>query len=114
MWDFKYGKPLKIEDIIGDIRKQEQEYGLEYDIISILGGDLLCHPTRDAMLLAVNLKLSFRNKNFWLFTGANSLPVWAYDVFDVIKYGEYKEELSTNGGFPASSNQKVIRRGINY
>jgi anaerobic ribonucleoside-triphosphate reductase activating protein len=111
MQSFKYGNYLDIAKLIKDIQEQEQWI----DIISILGGDLLSQPKYEAMLLMVALKSHFKDKKFWLFTGSTEeeLPLWIKEVFDVIKVGRYNEKLRQEG-FPASSNQKLLKKGKDY
>ena len=52
-------------------------------------------------------------KEYWLFTRYEDLPCWVLEFFDVIKIGEYKQDLKVDG-FPASSNQKILKRGRDY
>ena len=83
-----------------------------FDIISVTGGDLLCQDKGDAFALSFLLRNQFPKKELWLFTGEDNfenIPLWAQIMFDVIKYGSYKEELKQEG-FPASSNQKIWRK----
>ena len=65
------------------------------------------------------LKEEFKTKEFWLFTGYNLEDLqkdefdWVFMFFDVIKVGPYVEELKQER-FPASSNQKVLKKGVDY
>lgn len=105
--DFNYGEYLDIAKLIEDIKSKEKWI----DIISFLGGDLLCHPKYEAMLLVIAIKSAFPDKKLWLFTGATEeeLPKWVKEIFDVIKVGKYIQKLHQDG-FPASSNQYLIRK----
>ena len=86
-----------------------------YDIISITGGDLLCQDNIEAFEFSRKLKHVFPEKELWLFTGAelDQVPDWAKQIYDWIKTGPYKKELAQDG-FPASSNQKLNRKGFDY
>ena len=93
------------------------EYILErkdlFEVVSLLGGEPLdCRefPLREWIGA---LKMYLTNKKFWLFTRYTELPEWVFKIFDVIKSGAYKEELKQEG-FPASSNQKILKKGIHY
>jgi anaerobic ribonucleoside-triphosphate reductase activating protein len=89
-----------------------------FDVVSISGGDLLCQNGYDAFEFVSALRKVFPDKDFWLFTGEDiveNIPQWAKDLFDVIKMGSYKQELKEpEGTFPASSNQRVLRKGTDY
>jgi anaerobic ribonucleoside-triphosphate reductase activating protein len=105
--DFNHGSPIVIKEIIDYLKERESLF----EVISIVGGDLLCQPAREARQFIDALKQAFPNKVLWLFTGAemkDMLP-WVYWKFDYIKYGPYKQELKQEG-FPASTNQKVWSR----
>ena len=87
-----------------------------FDIISISGGDLLCHPEEKALEFVNSLKSNFPEKDFWLFTGEDhieNVPQWAKETFSCIKIGHFDEKLK-QPGFPASSNQKLLKKGKDY
>ena len=109
--NFNYGSELNIEELI----KYLSERNSLFEIISITGGDLLCQNEKEAINFVFNLKSYFSYKEFWLFTGEEieNCPKWVLDSFDVIKTGVYKEELKQEG-FPASTNQKLLKKGTNY
>lgn len=111
LMDFNYGSPIDLAKLVADIDVKRDWI----DTIAILGGDLLCQDKFDAMRLVTVLKANFSDKKFWLFTGSEieDIPSWMKEIFDVIKTGKYVEELK-QVGFPASSNQKVLKRGIDY
>lgn len=111
MQDFNFGKALDLFDLMQDLTRNEKWF----DIISFLGGDLLCQDIEEAKKLVWALQLGFPQKRLWLFTGAEigDIDPTFKEAFDVIKTGVYVEELRQNG-FPASSNQRLLRKGIDY
>jgi anaerobic ribonucleoside-triphosphate reductase activating protein len=108
MQDYEFGEDFPIDEIIRDIRSKREWI----DWISFLGGEPLAQEGYQFMTTVVALKAKFPDKKFMLFTGKNKcdIPLWCYSMFDAIKYGPYVNALRT-GGFPASSNQQVIRKG---
>ena len=111
MQDFNYGNPLDTENLLKDIKNNSSWI----DIISFLGGDPLDQNSYDFMRLASVIKIGFPEKKLWLFTGnvEEQIPLWVKEMFDVIKVGPYIEELRQDG-FPASSNQKILKKGVDY
>lgn len=109
--DFNFGEELNTEELINYLDRRKNLFS----IISITGGDLYYQNEMEAMLLCSNLKLLFPEKEFWLFTGAElkSLPKWYFKVFNYIKTGVYNENKKQEG-FPASSNQKLNKKGKDY
>ncbi len=109
--DFNTGEKMSPEDIVDRLREREKLF----DIISIVGGDLMCQIEHEAFFLTSMLKTCFPRKELWLFTGKNEeeLYSWCKEYFDVIKVGKYIEELAQEG-FPATSNQRVLQKGIDY
>jgi len=105
--DFNFGSPLVWEEVEAHLKERESLF----EVISILGGDLMCQPLREAREFIDNIKTAFPNKELWLFTGSEltDLLPWVFWKFDVIKYGSYKQELKQEG-FPASTNQKLWYR----
>jgi len=83
--------------------------------IGILGGDILCQDRDEAESFIKTIREMDKHITLWLFTGKDSLEnhEWVYKYFDVIKYGKYDEKLKYDG-FPASTNQKIIRKNIDY
>jgi anaerobic ribonucleoside-triphosphate reductase activating protein len=111
MQSFNYGYPLEYGELWRNL-----DYNKEwFDIISILGGDLLCQDEVERNTLIYRLDNDFPDKKLWLFTGAelSEVPRWCLEIFDVIKTGTYKEELRTSEGL-ASSNQRYHRKGVDY
>jgi anaerobic ribonucleoside-triphosphate reductase activating protein len=109
--DFSFGEKLDKAQLL----KKMKEVRELFDIVSILGGDLLCQNEHEARQFVIWLKNSFPNKEFWLFTGADlrEVPDWAKEMFHVIKTGKYISELFQEG-FPASTNQKLLHKGDDY
>jgi organic radical activating enzyme len=106
--DPKGGKEITVEEIV----KHLDERKLLFDCISFTGGEPLQQGEKELYLLALDLKNKFPDKELWLFTGEpdfDEIPGWCKELFDVIKFGGYMESLKT-GEFPASSNQKVVKR----
>ena len=112
--DPSYGQKVDVS-ILSSVMLSRTEL---FEIISISGGDLLCSNGYDAFEFVSALRKVFPEKTFWLFTGEDvveNIPQWAKDIFDVIKMGSYKQELrEPEGTFPASSNQRVMRKGTDY
>lgn len=83
--------------------------GTPYEALVLCGGEPLNQP--DATLALLRLG-KYRGLKTYLYTGydegdiAPEIKQWA----DVIIAGQFVQELAT-GGFPASSNQTIIRRG---
>ena len=109
--DFNYGEELNTHKIINKLKKRKKFF----DTISIVGGDLLCQDFFESWNFIISLKSSFRNKEFWLFTGdeIHNVPKYAKEIFDYIKVGRYIEESKTKG-FPSSLNQKLLKKGVDY
>lgn len=86
-----------------------------FDAIAILGGEPLEQNCFAFGEFIGNLRLFLRDKEYWLFTGykKEELSDWLFENFDYIKIGEYREDLKQEG-FPASSNQKLLRKGVDY
>ena len=109
--DFEYGQEVDMSKFISKLKKRVKLY----DAISIMGGDLLHQNFFEARDFVMQLRMAFRNKEFWLFTGEkiHNVPKWAKEYFDYIKVGAYREDLKQEG-FPASSNQKLLKKGVDY
>jgi len=108
---YEVGEELNIEKLIDYLKEREELFS----IISITGGDLLCQDMIEAMYLSSTLKLCFPNKELWLFTGAelSECPDWTKILFTSIKTGLYIENEKQEG-FPASKNQKLNKKGVDY
>lgn len=111
MQDFNYGEKLFLNKIVKELEKNQDWF----DIVSILGGDLLCQPNREAESFIGVLKFFLPDKRLWLFTGKekDEIPEWCFEYFDVIKTGRYLKELPPKNGL-ASSNQKLLYKGKDY
>lgn len=109
---FDFGELLDLLQLIRKITDNDNII----ENIRIMGGDLLCSPGDEAKKLAWTLKLGYPQKKLWLFTGAdrNDIPQWCYEVFDVIKYGKYIEELRDETYELATTNQRYLRKDVDY
>lgn len=109
--DYDYGNPLNEIELYGVL---ESEYGW-FDIISVLGGDLLCQDEKEAQEFARTLRCVFPDEELWLFTGfeLDEVPGWAKQYFDVIKTGSYRQDLP-KGEILASNNQRFNYKGKDY
>ncbi len=111
--DFDYGEEIDIEKYIKKL-KERQKF---FSNISVMGGDLLCQNETEAILFSKALREAFPHTRLWLFTGEEeeNIPLWVKTYYDIIKVGEWKiEKKLPEGSFPASSNQKILIRGIDY
>ena len=108
--DFNYGYQWSKSNIL--VMKEREHL---FEVISIMGGDLLCQPIGDSVQFMVSLTNEFPNKEFWLFTGKepNEIKNWVWSYFDYIKVEKYNKELKQDG-FPSSSNQRVLSKGKDY
>ena len=109
--DFHFGNTIDINKLIEYLAVRREMY----DIISIVGGDLLSQPASEAVQLIFLLTNTFLDKEFWLFTGKDRKEVqdWVWSYFDYVKVGKY-DKLLQQKGFPSSSNQKLLKKGIDY
>jgi anaerobic ribonucleoside-triphosphate reductase activating protein len=78
--------------------------------VVFMGGEPLDQPKA---LFYAGLKAKELGLTTWLYSGYdyNYIPTNIKGVMDVVVAGEYIDELKT-GGFPGSSNQKVVRRKV--
>jgi len=115
LWSYDIGEDTQTIDI----RKWKEKRDF-FDAISILGGDLLDQDEHEALNLVCYLSLTFSDKELWLFTGydKDECPGWIWEIFDYVKVGRYIKHLSNNlrtqYGFLASSNQKLLKKGRDY
>ena len=113
-WDFKGGEKHDVITFLSELRSKIDKFGDLITDIYISGGDLLCLPDHEANLFSDFVRTYFHDKKLWLYTGCNDteedpLPVWIWEIYDVIKCGSYREDLKQEG-FPASSNQRIYRK----
>lgn len=111
--DFNYGTPLDI--YLKGLLKHMREVKNMFNVIAILGGDLHSHGAYEGSKFIMTLRSYFKGKEFWLFTGSefNDLFEYEKDMFHVIKTGKYIQALHQDG-FPSSSNQKLLYKGVDY
>ncbi len=100
---FDGGEEKTIDDIIDYIKKNRSWY----DSVAFMGGEPLDQPESLKIMLKKVRDLGLK---CWIYTGyeKEEIPVDLLALSDVIVAGAYIEELKT-GGFPASSNQVIIR-----
>ena len=108
LWDFEPKNIYTPEELIQEVN-QNKEF---YDTVVLLGGEPL---HQDLNSLTEFLKLLKQNQyKVILYTGYELKELKKYkflEYVDIIKCGQYIEELKTDS-FPASSNQKVyINKG---
>lgn len=113
--DFDFGEnltPTRMQKLLNQLEDNRKWF----DIIAVLGGDLLCQKGNKAEYFILRLKDVFSDKKLWLFTGKDleEVPQWAKTQFDVIKTGRYNQEYLQENGILASSNQKFNYKGIDY
>jgi anaerobic ribonucleoside-triphosphate reductase activating protein len=114
MQNYDYGKPFNYKTLYEELNNNQDWF----DIVSILGGDLLCQINDEAKDFSQWLKLQFKDKKLWLFTGKDFEEIeenykWCFDIFDVIKTGRYMKNLESDDKL-ASFNQKLLYKGINF
>lgn len=102
---FDGGQEKSIDDVIKFIEKNINWY----DSVAFMGGEPLDQPEPLKIMLKKVKKLGLK---CWLYTGydRSEIPKEFLKLSDVVIAGAYVEKLKT-GGFPASSNQVVIRGG---
>jgi len=108
LWNFDVGD--EINDNFYKNLKEKEDF---YECISLLGGCPLDQDRHDLLDFLMRLRHLFPDKEKWLFTGKDEVPNWVKEYFDYIKIGKYDENLKTDG-FPASSNQRVLKRGVDF
>lgn len=86
-----------------------------FEIISFLGGEPLDQDKIEMQRFIQTLRSLLKNKEFWLFTRyeIEEVPLIFLQYFDYIKTGKYDILLSQEG-FPASSNQRLLKKGQDY
>lgn len=110
--DFNYGDSLTTDNIIAFLNERKDLF----DIIAFTGGDLLCQDNKEAYDLVQNVYKKFKDKSMWLFTGESNIkkiPLWCFKLFNTIKIGCYIPKLKQDK-FPASSNQQILKKDIDY
>jgi anaerobic ribonucleoside-triphosphate reductase activating protein len=107
LWVQKEEDVMTLEHLCRGLLTECVNNGLITHIVFV-GGEPLDQPK--ALFHAANYAKSL-GLTTWLYTGYpyNYVPTNIKGVMDVVVAGEYIDELKT-GGFPGSSNQKVIRR----
>lgn len=117
-WNPNNGIPFDDEAINEIYAELENPY---VDGITFSGGDPL-HPMNfnTILWLCTQIKLKFPTKNIWIYTGydLDHIKLMYGDILeyaDVIVDGTFIESLkSPEKKWVGSSNQRVLRKGINY
>ena len=106
LWESVPSDITPLESIIYDVHSASNN-GLTTHAV-FMGGEPL---DQIDVLWAMVKCASLGGLTTWLYTGRayNDVPIEIQALFDVIVAGKYYESLAT-GGFPASSNQEVVRR----
>lgn len=103
---FEGGIKTTTDNVMQEIMKHVEWY----DSVAFMGGEPLAQKEALTELLIRTKELGLKR---WLYTGyeIDDVPDEVKALCDVIVAGPYVEELRT-GGFPASSNQIVYRKGV--
>ncbi|BAF60336.1 organic radical activating enzymes [Pelotomaculum thermopropionicum SI] len=101
---FEGGREIDAQEIIDRIWRNRDWY----EAVVFVGGEPLEQPKALEHLLKF---IRGTNIEAWLYTGYSpgEIPEPIAALCDVIVAGEYRDDLKT-GGFPASSNQVIIRK----
>lgn len=108
---FGSGTAVEIDKFIREQADKVELFDDLVDNIYVTGGDLLCYVDDIAEEFSAHVLCTWYNKYKWLFTGCEEedIPSWVWDYYDVVKCGQYREDLrQPDGTFPASSNQKLL------
>lgn len=108
--NFEIGEIATLEHINYIIKRKNL-----FDVVAFLGGEPLNQNDNEFYEVVNCLKSNLQDKEFWLFTGKEieDVPIWCKSIFDYIKVGRYIEELKQEG-FPASKNQRLLKKGKDY
>lgn len=116
-WDFNNGQVWTLEKENELLKLCDKDY---IKGLSILGGEPL-HPLNISTItnIAKRFKENFPNKTLWIWSGymleeyVSNLEILNY--VDVIVDGKYIEELKDiTLEFRGSSNQRILRKGIDF
>lgn len=109
---FDYGEPLNLKNLVDKIMDASELI----DKIRVMGGDIACNEPYEAQKLIAVIAHVFPEKELWCFTGAeqHELPWFYFKYFDVIKCGVFDITKFVPGAFPASTNQYILRKAVNY
>lgn len=106
LWESVPGDTMLMDVVLYDIGRIARN-GLTTHLV-FLGGEPL---DQKDMVFEMIRTAKMYGMTTWLYTGIayNNIPKEIQDTVDVIVSGKYDDTLAT-GGFPASSNQEVVRR----
>lgn len=105
LWDPKGGNLVDVDHIISKINAHPIA-----DYVVFWGGE----PT-DQMEFLINICQKTNGKRMALYTGREFevLPKKLTQYLDLIICGPYRQDLQVDGGWPASSNQRILRKEKN-
>lgn len=107
LWDIKSGdvyNPFELADLVISYCERAN-----LKTVVIMGGEPIDQELNDLMYFMASL--SVHEINMWVFTGYefNDLPYFVKSLSSTIKTGRY-DKTKHQDGFPASSNQKLMRK----
>jgi len=113
LWDFNIGEKLDDNKFVEIVVKINENYSMISEVW-FLGGEPL-HQGQELYHLAMGLYEFFPDKKYVLFTGYDLQELKdfhpsVFNLFDEIKFGRYNEDMRTDGGELASSNQGFWRK----
>ena len=106
-WDFGGGVVWTPEELAEDIRKHKY-----IDGITLSGGDPMEQESECLRLLDL-----LPGMNVWLYTGYEWPEISDRELphrVDAVVTGRFVEELRCEGKYYGSSNQKILRKGLDY
>ena len=105
LWESVPSDTMELYNVIKDI-KHTSENGLTTHAV-FMGGEPL---DQSSVVRLLAMRAKYAGLTVWLYTGReySNVPKDILKLIDVIVAGKYDESLAT-GGFPASSNQEVVR-----
>ncbi len=118
LWEFDVGQEYTPK-FFGQLQKKIYKFEALIDNIMILGGEPLDQNIEDFYFFIQDMK-SF-NKKLWLFTRyeINEIEPRISKQFDFVKTGKYDCSLSVEDNIQynialSTSNQKILKKGIDY
>jgi len=124
-WDFNGGNEAELDWIISDIKTKLVANGVQRDF-SVLGGEPLCSENFDnVMQIISSVREEFPDIIIAVWTGFTLENLYKtydrkklgffLDKIDILVDGPYKEELrDVELAHRGSSNQRVLRKGIDF
>lgn len=118
-WDYRFGHEFTDEVLNELLTALDKPY---ISGLSLLGGDPLMKKNIDEVLKICSVfKSRFPQKNLWCWTGYTLEEVKSNHAAEILKYadvlidGKFIEELKDlNLPFRGSSNQRILRKGVDF